>query len=112
MNTTKTILIGSLCLICLAAAIVPVAADPVSGNAWNTDPEHIAAMQAYVAYAGALGQAQMDGAIGYFGTIGNGAGTSQPFLAQIAVYQHSLISTVNDRWRPDCSCRNTDEFGS
>jgi hypothetical protein len=33
-------------------------------------------MQAFVAYAGAKGQAQMDGAISYIGTISNGAGTT------------------------------------
>jgi hypothetical protein len=76
MNHTRIVLIGSLCMICLVAAVMPVAASPVSGNAWNTNPEHITAMQAFVAYAGAKGQAQMDGAISYIGTISNGAGTA------------------------------------
>ena len=76
MNHTRIILIGSLCMICLVAAVMPVAASPVGGNAWNTNPEHITAMQAFVAYAGAKGQAQMDGAISYIGTISNGAGTA------------------------------------
>ena len=49
----------------------------MNGTAWNTNPEHIAAMQAFVAYAGAKGQAQMDGAISCIGTISNGDGTSQ-----------------------------------
>ena len=77
MNPTRIFLIGSLCMICLVAAIMPVAADPTTGeNAWNTNTEHVAAMQAFVAYAGAKGQAQMDGAISYIGTISNGAGTA------------------------------------
>jgi hypothetical protein len=76
MNHTRIILIGSLCMICLIAAVMPVAASSASGNAWNTNSEHIAAMQAFVAYAGAKGDAQMDGAINYIGTISNGAGTA------------------------------------
>jgi hypothetical protein len=63
-------------MICLVLGVMPVAASSTSGNAWNTNPEHIAAMQAFVAYAGARGQAQMDGAISYIGTISNGAGTA------------------------------------
>ncbi len=77
MNHTRIILIGSLCMICLIAAVMPAGAAPVNGTAWNTNPEHIAAMQAFVAYAGAKGQAQMEGAISYIGTISNGDGTSQ-----------------------------------
>jgi hypothetical protein len=77
MKHTRIILIGSLCMICLVAAVMPAGAAPVSGTAWNSNPGHIAAMQAFVAYAGAKGQAQMDGAISYIGTISNGAGTSQ-----------------------------------
>ena len=77
MKHTRIILIGSLCTICLIAAVMPVGAAPMNGTAWNTNPEHIAAMQAFVAYAGAKGQAQMDGAISDIGTISNGDGTSQ-----------------------------------
>ena len=77
MKHTQIILVGSLCMICLVLGVMPVAAAPVNGTSWNTNPEHITAMQAYVAYAGAKGQAQMDGAISYIGTISNGAGTSQ-----------------------------------
>jgi hypothetical protein len=96
MNHTRTILIAGLCLFCLFLAVVPVAADQVGGlpagsstsdtqtasgqggqNAWATNPQHIAAMQAGVAYRDALGQARMNGAITYIGSISNGAGTSQ-----------------------------------
>ena len=77
MKHTRIMLIGSLCMVCLIAAVMPVGAAPVNGTAWNTNPEHITAMQAHVAYVGAIGQAQMNGAITYIGSISNGAGTGQ-----------------------------------
>jgi len=75
-NTRMTMLCG-FCMICLIAAIMPVASALGNGTAWNNNPEHITAMKANVAYTGAIGQAQMDGAISYIGTVSNGAGTSQ-----------------------------------
>jgi len=89
MNHTNTVLIGSLCMICFIAAVMPATAAP-TGNAWNTNPEHITAMQAYVAYAGALGQAQMDGAVSYFNTLDNGAGTGQ-----LSSIESQFTGTVN-----------------
>ena len=75
-NTRITVLCG-FCMICLVAAIMPAASALGNGTSWNDNPEHITAMQAGVAYAGAIGQAQMDGAISYIGTLSNGAGTGQ-----------------------------------
>jgi len=76
MKHTRIALIGSLCIFCLIMAVMPATAAPTSGSSWNSDPEHVAAMQAFVAYAGAKGEAQMNGAISYIGTISNGAGTA------------------------------------
>ena len=77
MNHTKTILIAGFCLFCLLWTVMPVTADQVGQNAWASNPQHIAAMQAGVAYRDALGQARMNGAITYIGSISNGTGTSQ-----------------------------------
>jgi hypothetical protein len=93
MKHNGILLIGSLCMICLIAAVIPVASAPVSGTPWNTNPEHITAMKAFVAYAGTKGQAQMDGAISYIGTISNGAGTSQ--LSSIESQFTNTVSSVN-----------------
>jgi len=92
MKHTRILLIGNLCMICLIAAVMPAGAAPVNGTGWNTNPEHIAAMQAFVAYAGAKGQAQMDGAISYLGTISNNAGTSQ--LSSIESQFTGTVSSV------------------
>ena len=78
-NIRMTMLCG-FCMVCLVAAIMPAASALGNGTSWNDNPEHITAMQAGVAYAGAVGQAQMDGAVSYIGTISNGAGTSQTHL--------------------------------
>jgi hypothetical protein len=77
MKNTRMVMLCGLCAICLVAAILPAASALGNGTSWNENPEHIAAMQAGVAYAGAVGQAQMDGAVSYIGTLSNGAGTSQ-----------------------------------
>jgi len=92
MKHSRILLIGSLCMICLIAAVMPAGAAPVNGTAWNTNPGHIAAMQAFVAYAGAKGQAQMDGAISYLGTISNDAGTGQ--LSSIESQFTGTVSSV------------------
>ena len=92
MKHSRILLIGSLCMICLIAAVMPAGAAPVNGTAWNINPEHIAAMQAFVAYAGAKGQAQMDGTISYLGTISNNAGTSQ--LSSIESQFTGTVSSV------------------
>ncbi|MGA7626934.1 MAG: hypothetical protein WCA60_00415 [Methanoregula sp.] len=77
MKHTKIMLLGSFCMICLMAAVMPAGATGVTPDSWNTNASHIAAMQATVAYAGAYGEAQMNGAISYIGSISNGAGTSE-----------------------------------
>ena len=66
-----------ICMICLVAAIMPAASALGNGTSWNDQPEHITAMQAHAAYLGTIGQAQMDGAVTYIGSISNGAGTGQ-----------------------------------
>ena len=111
MKHTRIILIGSLCMICLIAAVMPVAAAPVNGTAWNTNPEHITAMQAFVAYAGAKGQAQMDGAISDIGTISNGAGTSPLSSIESQFYRHRYVSAVDDHRRRDPAGRDAVEVG-
>jgi len=75
-NTRMTMLYG-ICMICLVATIMPAASALGNGTSWNDNPEHITAMQAHVAYTGTIGQAQMNGAITYIGSISNGAGTGQ-----------------------------------
>jgi hypothetical protein len=99
MKHTQIILVGSLCMICLVLGVMPVAAAPVNGTSWNTNPEHITAMQAHVAYAGAKGQAQMDGAISYIGTISNGAGTSS--LSSIESQFTGTVSSVQSMTTAD-----------
>lgn len=99
MKYTQIILIGSLCMICLLLGVMPVAAAPVNATSWNNNPEHIAAMQAHVAYAGAKGQAQMDGAISYIGTISNGAGTGQ--LSSIESEFTGTVSSVQSMTAAD-----------
>ena len=99
MKHTQIIIVGSLCMICLVLGVMPVAAAPVNVTAWNTNPEHITAMQACVAYAGAKGQAQMDGAISYIGTISNGAGTSQ--LSSIESQFTGTVSSVQSMTAAD-----------
>jgi hypothetical protein len=99
MKHTQIILVGSLCMICLVLGVMPVAAAPVNGTSWNTNPEHITAMQAHVAYAGAKGQAQMDGAISYIGTISNGAGTSD--LSSIESQFTGTVSSVQSMTTAD-----------
>jgi len=92
MNHTRIVLIGSLCAACLLLAAMPAAAQPAGNSTWNTNPEHVAAMQAHVAYAGAKGQAQMDGAISYIGTISNGAGTTP--LSSIETQFEGTVTSV------------------
>ena len=92
MKHTRIALIGGLCMFCLILAVMPAAAAPTGGNSWNSDPEHVAAMQAFVAYAGAKGEAQMNGAISYIGTISNGAGTAP--LSAIETQFEGTITSV------------------
>ena len=99
MKHTQIILVGSLCMICLVLGVMPVAAAPVNGTSWNTNTEHITAMQAHVVYAGAKGQAQMDGAISYIGTISNGAGTSS--LSSIESQFTGTVSSVQSMTAAD-----------
>ena len=97
-NTRMTMLYG-VCMICLVAAIMPAASALGNGTSWNDNPEHITAMQANVAYTGAIGQAQMDGAISYIGTISNGAGTSQ--LSSIESQFTGTVSSVQSMTAAD-----------
>jgi len=92
MNHTRIFLIGSLCVACLLLAVLPAAAEPANNSAWNTNPEHVAAMQALVAYTGAKGQAQIDGAISYIGTVSNGAGTAP--LSSIETQFEGTVTSV------------------
>ena len=92
MKHTKIMLLGSCCLIFLIAAVMPAGAAGISANSWDTNASHIAAMQATVAYAGALGEAQMNGAITYIGSISNGAGTSE--LSSLETDFSGLVTSV------------------
>lgn len=83
MTQYKTTLLWSLCLVCLLGAVMlPASAAPVNGTSYKDSPEHIAAMKAYVACTGEKTEARMDGAIGYIGTISNGAGTDRLSAAE------------------------------
>lgn len=90
MKYTRLYLIGGLCLVCLIGAVIPAAAAPVNGSSWKDNPEHISAMQAHVAYAGAKGEAQMNGAITYICSISSGAGT-----ASLTAIQSQYAGTVS-----------------
>lgn len=99
MKYTRLYLIGGLCLVCLIAAVMPAAAAPVNGSSWKDNPEHISAMQAHVAYAGAKGEAQMNGAITYIGSISNGAGTAP--LSTIESEYAGTVSSVSSMTTSD-----------
>jgi hypothetical protein len=83
MTQYKTTILRILCLVCLLGTVMlPASAAPVNGTLYKDSPEHIAAMKAYVAYAGEKTEARMDGAIGYIGTISNGVETGRLSAAQ------------------------------
>ena len=55
------------------ALAIPAVSAQDAGQPWTDNPEHIAAMQAYVAYSGELFKAKMDGAIQYVGGLNGSA---------------------------------------
>jgi hypothetical protein len=93
MTHYKTTILWSLCLVCLLGAVMlPASAAPVNGTSYRDSPEHIAAMKAYVAYAGEKTEARMDGAIGYIGTLSSGAGTDR--LSATRSQYTGIVSSV------------------
>lgn len=74
MKASGTLVIGTA-LVCMIALCIPVVSAAGTGHPWTSNPEHITAMKAYVAYVNEEDQARMNGAIGYIGTISGSAGT-------------------------------------
>ena len=83
-------LFAGLCLISLMVLIIPAVSAQDASQPWVDNPEHIAAMQAYVAYSGEQLKARMDGAIQYIGTLNGSVSTTtlqsdeQQFLATVS----------------------------
>ena len=85
-------LLAGICVISLVVLAIPAVSAQDTGQSWTNNPEHIAAMQAYVAYSGELFKAKMDGAIQYIGTLkGSVTGSlttdEQQFLATVSSVQ-------------------------
>ena len=80
-----------LCLIVLAVLMFPAVSAGSTGQPWTDNPEHLAAMQAYTAYAGELFKAKMDGAIQYIETLNQSTSTlqndEQQFLETVSSVQ-------------------------
>ncbi|ABS54811.1 hypothetical protein Mboo_0289 [Methanoregula boonei 6A8] len=92
-----------LCLLVLAVLMVPAVSAWSPGQPWTDNSEHIAAMQAYTAYAGELFKAKMDGAIQYIGTLNQSTSTlqndEQQFLATVSSVQSmSSNDTITQAW--------------
>jgi hypothetical protein len=92
-----------LCLIVLAILVVPAVSAWSPGQIWTDNPEHIAAMQAYTAYAGELFKAKMDGAIQYIGTLNQSTSTlqndEQQFLGTVSSVQSlSSNDSITQAW--------------
>lgn len=89
-----------VCLGILIALVIPAVSAWSSGQSWDDNPEHIAAMQAYVAYNGELYKAKMDGANQYIsglnGTAGAGAmqADEQQLLATVASVKSMTTSAA------------------
>jgi hypothetical protein len=89
-----------VCLGILIALAIPAVSAWSSGQSWDDNPEHIAAMQAYVAYTGETYKAKMDGANQYINSLNGttGAGTmqadEQQFLATVASVQTMTTSAA------------------
>lgn len=89
----------TLACLCLLIVIgIPAVSAWSSGQSWSDNPEHITAMQAYVAYSGEQYKAKMAGAIQYINGL-NGTVTSgtlqtdeQQFLATTASVQSMTTS--------------------
>lgn len=83
--------ITTLCCLCLLVVLgIPAVGAWSTGQPWNDNPEHVAAMQAYVAYSGELYKAKMDGAIQYINGL-NGSVSSGTLQAD----EQQFLSTVS-----------------
>lgn len=69
-------------MLCMIALCIPVVSAADSGQSWTSNPEHITAMKAYVAYVSEDYQAKMNGAVSYIGTISGSAGTGDLTAAE------------------------------
>jgi hypothetical protein len=86
------------CLCLLVVLGVPAVSAWSTGQSWSDNPEHISAMQAYVAYSGEQYNAKMAGAIQYINGL-NGTTTSgtlqtdeQQFISTVASVQNITTS--------------------
>jgi hypothetical protein len=97
MNARLTTIV---CMGILIALAIPAVSAWSPGQSWDDNPEHIAAMQAYVAYSAELYKAKMNGAIQYIsglnGTVGTGTlqTDEQQFLATAATVPSMTSSTA------------------
>jgi len=89
----------SICIFALISAGIPAVSAWSQGQSWNDNPEHIAAMQAYVVYSGELYKAKMDGAIAYISSLNDPTGSGnlqadeQQFLT--TVFSVKTVSTAS-----------------
>jgi hypothetical protein len=87
-----------ICLCILVAIGVPAVSAWSTGQSWSDNPEHIAAMQAYVAYSGEQYKAKMDGAIQYINGLNGSVSSStlqtdeQQFLSTVSSVQSMSTS--------------------
>lgn len=79
-----------ICLCVLIAIGIPAVSAWSTGQNWTDNPEHIAAMQAYVAYSGEQYKAKMDGAVQYINGL-NGSTSS----ATLQTDEQQFLSTVS-----------------
>jgi hypothetical protein len=79
-----------ICLCVLVAIGIPAVSAWSTGQSWSDNPEHIAAMQAYVAYSGEQYKAKMDGAIQYINGL-NGSTSS----GTLQTDEQQFLSTVS-----------------
>ena len=90
MNSGTRVLLIGLCIASLVVLAVPAASALDASQPWKDNPEHVTAMQAYVAYQGEQFKAKMDGAIQYVGTLNGSVSTAslqsdeQQFLATVS----------------------------
>ena len=86
---SRGLLVG-VCMISLIVLAISAVSAQDAGQPWTDNPEHIAAMQAYVAYSGELFRAKMGGAIQYVGGLNGSVDTGslqsdeQQFLATVS----------------------------
>ena len=80
---------ATICLVLLLALGISAVSAWSVGQSWSDNPEHIAAMQAYVAYSGEQYKAKMDGAIQYINGLNGTVGSST-----LQTDEQQFISTV------------------